>query len=70
LHQPSTRFTATLDPVFRTPLLVMALGFTLMMIAMHMKAMRNEILRRRIKALTLRTVERAGQSAVASGAAG
>jgi heme exporter protein C len=70
LHQPSTRFTATLDPVFRTPLLVMALGFTLMMIAMHMKAMRNEILRRRIKALTLRTVERAGQSAVAPGAAG
>jgi heme exporter protein C len=70
LHQPSTRFTATLDPVFRTPLLVMALGFTLMMIAMHMKAMRNEILRRRIKALTLRTVERAGQSAVVPGAAG
>ncbi len=70
LHQPSTRFTATLDPVFRTPLLVMAVGFTLMMLAMHLKAMRNEILRRRIKALTLRTVERAGQSAVAPGAAG
>jgi heme exporter protein C len=68
LHQPSTRFTATLDPVFRTPLLVMAAGFTLMMLAMHLKAMRNEILRRRIKALTLRTVERAGQSAVAPGA--
>jgi heme exporter protein C len=61
LHQPSTRFTSTLDPVFRTPLLVMALGFTLMFIAMHLKAMRNEILRRRVKAATMRAVERAGR---------
>jgi heme exporter protein C len=59
LHQPSTRFTSTLDPVFRTPLLVMALGFTLMFIAMHLKAMRNEILRRRVKAATARTFHRA-----------
>jgi heme exporter protein C len=62
LHQPSTRFTATLDPVFRTPLLVMAMGFTVMLIAMHMKAMRNEILRRRAKAMTARAVERAGRA--------
>lgn len=61
LHQPSTRFTSTLDPVFRTPLLVMALGFTLMLIAMHLKAMRNEILRRRVKAATMMAVERAGR---------
>ncbi len=63
LHQPSTRFTATLDPVFRTPLLVMALGFTLLLIAMHLKAMRNEILRRRVKAATMMAVERAGRMA-------
>ena len=62
LHQPSTRFTQSLDPVFRTPLLVMTVGFTLMLIALHMKAMRNEILRRRVKAMTLRAVERAGRS--------
>ncbi len=68
LHQPSTRFTATLDPAFRTPLLVMAAGFTLMMIALHLKAMRNEILRRRVKAATIRAVERAsrGEAARAS----
>ncbi len=65
LHQPSTRFTATLDPVFRTPLLVMAAGFTVLLIALHMKAMRNEIYRRRVKALTLRAVERASREAVA-----
>lgn len=69
LHQPSTRFTATLDPVFRTPLLVMALGFTLMLIAMHLKAMRNEILRRRVKAATLMAVERAGRAAPAGATA-
>ncbi|MGE0700277.1 MAG: heme transporter HemC, partial [Hyphomicrobiaceae bacterium] len=62
LHQPSTRFTQTLDPVFRTPLLVMTAGFTLMLLAMHMKAMRNEILRRRVKAATIRAVERAGRA--------
>lgn len=69
LHQPSTRFTATLDPVFRTPLLVTALGFTLMLIAMHLKAMRNEILRRRVKAATLMAVERAGRAAPAGATA-
>ena len=62
LHQPSTRFTSTLDPVFRTPLLVMALGFTLLLIALHLKAMRNEILRRRVKAATIRAVERANRA--------
>jgi len=51
LHQPSTDFGATVDPSMRLPLLVMALAFTLMFFAMHLKAMRNEILRRRAKAL-------------------
>ena len=50
LHQPSTDFTSTVDPSMRWPLLVMALGFTLLFFAMHLKAMRNEILRRRVKA--------------------
>ena len=62
LHQPSTRFTQSLDPAFRLPLLVMASGFTLMLAALHLKAMRNEVLRRRVKALTLRAVERSARS--------
>ena len=59
LHQPSTGFTQTVDPSMRTPLLISALGFTILFIAMHMKGMRNEILRRRVKSLTMAAVERA-----------
>jgi heme exporter protein C len=42
----------------RTPLLISAVGFSLLFFALHMKAMRNEILRRRVKTLTLSEVER------------
>ncbi len=59
LHQPSTGFTSTVDPSMRTPLLLSALGFTLLFFAMHMKGMQNEILRRRVKSLTMAEVERA-----------
>ncbi len=70
LHQPASVIRAggpTIDPALLTPLLVMAVGFTLMFVAMHLKAMRNEILRRRVKALQLAEVERAqsGQLAAA-----
>ena len=58
LHQSSTRLSTTLDPVFRTPLWVMALGFLLLFAALHLKAMRNEVQRRRLKSLLLQTVER------------
>ena len=58
LHQPSTGFTSTVDPSMRWPLLVMALGFTLLFFAMHLKAMRNEVLRRRVKALRTADVAR------------
>ncbi|HRK19497.1 MAG TPA: heme ABC transporter permease [Hyphomicrobiaceae bacterium] len=53
LHQPSTRMTSTMHPSFRYPLLVHALGFSLLFLAMHLKAMRNEILRRRVRALEM-----------------
>ncbi|HVX35923.1 MAG TPA: heme ABC transporter permease [Hyphomicrobium sp.] len=56
LHQPSTDFTATVDPSMRWPLLVMALGFTALFFAMHLKAMRNEIMRRRVKAMRAHVV--------------
>lgn len=59
LHQPSTGFTSSVHVSIRVPLLVMAAGFTLLFFALHMKAMRNEILRRRVKALRIAEVERA-----------
>lgn len=59
LHQPSTGFTSTVDPSMRAPLLVMAIGFSLLFFAMHTKAMRNEILRRRVKALRISRAQQA-----------
>jgi heme exporter protein C len=41
----------TIDPSLLWPLLVMALAFTLLFVALHLKAMRAEILRRRCEAL-------------------
>ncbi len=40
------------------PLLVMAAGFSILFLAMHLKAMRNEILRRRAVALEMAAVRR------------
>lgn len=59
IHQPSTNFGATLDPSMRLPLYVMVAAFAVMFVAMHLKAMRNEILRRRVRALTLAAVAKA-----------
>lgn len=59
LHQPSTGFTSSVHPSMRTPLLISAAGFSLLFFALHMKAMRNEILRRRVKAMRMAEVERA-----------
>jgi heme exporter protein C len=58
LHQPSTGFTSSVDPSMRTPLLLSAVGFTLLFVALHLKGMQNEILRRRVKALRMAEVER------------
>jgi heme exporter protein C len=63
LHQPASVLKAggpAIHSSILTPLLVMAAGFTVLFMAMHMKGMRNEILRRRTKALRRRMVERAG----------
>jgi heme exporter protein C len=54
LHQPASvmRLGApTIHPSLLWPLLVMALAMTLLFLALHLKAMRNEVLRRRVKAL-------------------
>ncbi len=69
LHQPASVMRVggpTIDAALLTPLLVMAVGFTLMFIAMHLKAMRNEILRRRVKAMQLAEVERAQAAQLAA----
>jgi heme exporter protein C len=42
------------------PLLVMAAGMLALFVALHLKAMRNEILRRRVKALRMAEVQAAG----------
>jgi heme exporter protein C len=62
LHQPASVFRmggSTIDASMLTPLLVMALAFTLLFVTLHLAAMRNEILRRRVHSLLLIQAERA-----------
>jgi heme exporter protein C len=54
LHQPASVFRLdgpTIHPSLLVPLLVSAVGFTLLFITLHMMAMRGEILRRRVAAM-------------------
>jgi heme exporter protein C len=63
LHQPASVMRlggSTLDRAFLIPLLVMAVAFTLLFLTLHLAAMRNEILRRRVRALQMM---QAGQKA-------
>ena len=56
LHQPASvmRMGGTsLDKAFLIPLLVMAVGFSLLFVTLHIAAMRNEILRRRVRSLQM-----------------
>ena len=65
LHQPASvgRLDGpTIHSSILIPLLVMATAFTLLFITMHLMAMRNEILRRRITAIRLAQVERASST--------
>lgn len=53
LHQPASVIRMdgpAIDPEFLWPLLIMALGFSMLFFTLHIAAMRNEILRRRITA--------------------
>ncbi|MEK1854417.1 MAG: heme ABC transporter permease [Phyllobacterium sp.] len=54
LHQPASVFRmggSTIDSSLLWPLLVMAIGFTLLFFTLHVMAMRNEIWRRRVIAM-------------------
>src|ERR1700731_3199644 len=56
LHQPSSLFRvggSTIDASLLMPLLIMAIAFTLLFFTLHLAAMRNEILRRRVRTLRL-----------------
>jgi heme exporter protein C len=56
LHQPASVLRVggpTIDTSMLWPLLVMALSFTALFIALHLAGMRNEILRRRARTLGL-----------------
>ncbi len=62
LHQPASVFRmggSTIDPSLLWPLLICALGFTLLFVTLHFMAMRTEILRRRVQALEARTAAEA-----------
>jgi heme exporter protein C len=62
LHQPASVFRMggpAIDRSMLMPLAVMALAFTLLFVALHLAAMRNEILRRRVRTLMLTQAERA-----------
>jgi len=62
LHQPASVFRiggSTIDPSLLTPLLIMALAFTLLFIALHLAVMRNEILKRRIRSMRLMQAQEA-----------
>ena len=48
-----------IHPSILWPLLVMAVGMTVLFAALHLKAMRNEILRRRLKTLRMAEVQTA-----------
>ena len=57
LHQPASVFRAdgpTIHPDILIPLLVMAVAFSFAFLALHTQAMRNEIIRRRIRATQAR----------------
>jgi heme exporter protein C len=56
LHQPASVMRlggSTIDPSILIPLLVMAAAFTLLFVTLLIAAMRNEILRRRVRTLML-----------------
>jgi heme exporter protein C len=62
LHQPASVFRmggSTIDPLILWPLVIMALAFTFLFFTLHLAAMRNEILRRRIRTMQLMEAQEA-----------
>jgi heme exporter protein C len=64
LHQPASVFRLdgpTIHPSLLWPLVIMAGGFTVLFLTLHMLAMRTEILRRRVMAMRYIAARRADQ---------
>ncbi|PCJ86155.1 MAG: heme transporter HemC [Hyphomicrobiales bacterium] len=65
LHQPASVFRAggpTIHSSMLIPLLLTAIGMTLLFLALHMFAMRTEILKRRVRTLRLMEASQVGLS--------
>ena len=72
LHQPASIITTEGPKVHGSilaPLLVMAIAFTLLFTALHFKAMRNEILRRRIRTMQMQAARKVASGNRAAGTA-
>jgi len=74
LHQPASVLRLggpTIHPAMLWPLMILAIGFTVLALALHLIAMRTEIMRRRVRTLTILETERldrlAGQGLTAQG---
>jgi len=64
LHQPASVVRLdgpTIHPTILTPLLVMAVAFVLLFVVLQLAAMRNEILRRRVRSMRLIQAQGAGR---------
>jgi heme exporter protein C len=64
LHQPASVLRLggpTIHPSILIPLLLMALAFFLLFMTLHLAAMRNEVLRRRVRTLRLMQAARPGR---------
>jgi heme exporter protein C len=64
LHQPASVLRLggpTIHPSLLTPLMVMALAFALLFVTLHVAAMRNEIMRRRVRTMLMLQAEAAGR---------
>ena len=60
LHQPASVFRLggpTIHPSMLWPLMVMALAFTMLFLTLHMMSTRNEVLRRRLRRLTINAAQ-------------
>jgi heme exporter protein C len=56
LHQPASVLRlggSTIHPTILVPLIVMLIAFTLLFLALHLAAMRNEVLRRRVRTMLM-----------------
>jgi heme exporter protein C len=70
LHQPASVFRMggpTIHPSMLWPLLICAVGLSLAAVALHLVAMRTEIMRRRIRTLTILAADRADRAAGMAG---